>query len=152
MDEILITSAMNMRCWEKPKMGWTKFGTTLGHIVVTNKRFLFLSSGKMEFFGRGNIHIGPHTFMLPMDDVDINNLDLSELGNIGSLDIPLTQVKQCMVGRMLGVNSYLTVRGTNKGYDFCVTFAKDPYATNRARLKKIVAAVKHGKERLLQNS
>ena len=79
-------------CWEPhmmrsigPRAKMLVFGTKYGMVVVTNRRFLFLSEGESGFSGQ---------FTENVQEIDIHYLDSEH-----SIDIPLDQIKGIRVRR-----------------------------------------------------
>jgi len=92
-DEHVLAVADGIYRWDGPKRKTTLVSAKLGRLVLTNQRLLFLSSGRHDVtLGKvlagasGNLARGLRT-----DRTD--DLDITALGNAGSLDLPLEQVR-----------------------------------------------------------
>jgi hypothetical protein len=92
-DEHVLAVADGIYRWDGPKRKTTLVSAKLGRLVLTNQRLLFLSSGRHDVtLGKvlagasGNLVRGLRT-----DRTD--DLDITALGNAGSLDLPLEQVR-----------------------------------------------------------
>jgi hypothetical protein len=105
-DEHVLAVADGIYRWDGPKRKTTLVSAKLGRLVLTNQRLLFLSSGRHDVtLGKvlagasGNLARGLRT-----DRTD--DLDITALGNAGSLDLPLEQV--CAV-ELKGLFKFLSV-------------------------------------------
>ena len=95
-DEKLFAVTRPIRYWPREKPGQFKFGSYLGHIVVTDQRFLFLSTGGAgwdESVGRLVVG-GLAGLVLNMTTAGhtANDLDFSALKNEGSLALLLSRI------------------------------------------------------------
>ena len=93
--------------WDGPKRKATLLSGPLGRLVLTDRRLLFLSTGKHDVTvgkllagARGNHLQGGRT-----DRTD--GLDISALANHGSLDLPLEHVRTV---ELKGMFKFLSVR------------------------------------------
>jgi hypothetical protein len=109
-DEHVLAVADGIYRWDGPKRKTTLVSAKLGRLVLTNQRLLFLSSGRHDVtLGKvlagasGNLVRGLRT-----DRTD--DLDITALGNAGSLDLPLEQVRTV---ELKGLFKFLSV--TNDG-------------------------------------
>jgi hypothetical protein len=106
MDEHVIAVAEGIYRWEGPKRRATLLSATLGRLVLTSERLLFLSSGKHDVTlskvlagASGNTLRGLRT-----DRTD--TLDLGALANRGSLDLPLTNLRSA---ELKGMFKFLSI-------------------------------------------
>ncbi|MBC7865635.1 MAG: hypothetical protein IAF38_21855 [Bacteroidia bacterium] len=137
-EEVVIYIADNMRCWSSRKPGMTKFGTYLGRIMITNQRFLFVSSGGSKIGAQigmglafGNI-LGP----LMLGKSLTKDLDLSALQKEGSFVHTFDKISTFKPTKRWDFISYLTIIGDNQTH----CFLKDPFGYGFTGLKKIVDA------------
>ena len=105
-DEHVLAIADGIYRWDGPKRKATLLSGKLGRLVLTDRRLLFLSSGKHDVTvgkvlagARGNHLQGGRT-----DRTDA--LDITALGNAGSLDLPLEQVR---TAELKGLFKFLSV-------------------------------------------
>ena len=92
MGETVLTVQNGIRCWPRRKP-LLVFGTYLGTIIITNQRFLFLSTGGSNFKERLIAGaLGRPGGMSIKEQVLTQDLDLSTLHNKGSLEIALDRI------------------------------------------------------------
>lgn len=105
-EEHVIAVADGIYRWDGPKRKATFLSATLGRLVLTSERLLFLSSGthditvgKVLAGARGN-----HLASLRTDRTD--GLDLNALANKGSLDLPVARIR---TAELKGMFKFLVV-------------------------------------------
>lgn len=91
MDETIIMQAEKIFRWEGPKRKQTLFGATLGRLVLTDQRLLFLSTGKNDVNAK-RLLMGAVSPLAGLRTSSTADLDLSGLTAKGGLEIPLTSV------------------------------------------------------------
>jgi len=105
-EEHVLAVADGIYRWDGPKRKATLLSGTLGRLVLTDQRLLFLSSGKHDVTvgkvlagARGNHLQGSRT-----DRTD--RLDITALGNPGSIAVPLEQI---CTAELKGMFKFLSV-------------------------------------------
>ena len=123
-------------CWEPhmmrsvgPTANMLVFGTKYGMVVVTNRRFLFLSEGESGLTGQ---------FSENVQEIDSEYLDAES-----SVDIALDQIKMIRVRRRWDFASYISIQGVdvNKNevsYAFMTKFGLNP-----SKLHELINAAKN---------
>ena len=105
-DEHVLAVADGIYRWDGPKRKATLLSGTLGRLVVTNQRLLFLSTGKHDVTV-GKVLAGARGNHLQSTRTDrTDGLDISALGNDGSLDVPLEHVRSA---ELKGMFKFLSV-------------------------------------------
>ncbi len=95
MSEIVLMEADQLYRWEGPKRKQTLLSATLGRVVLTDQRLLFLSSGKHDVtIGKALAGASGNALRATRTD-STAHLDLGALANKGSLDLPLASVAEC---------------------------------------------------------
>lgn len=89
--------------WNAPRPGWSLLGTVLGTLVVTDRRFLFLSDGEPGIY-HGREH--------PVTTPAAGDVDFELLANPASLDLPLVEIQALEVTRGWLGTWYLSLRAT----------------------------------------
>lgn len=83
--------------WNTPKRKQTVFGAKLGRLVLTDERLIFLSSGSNDLT-IGKIAAGASGLIsVATSSSSTSHLDLSALGNDGSLNLPLSDIMDAEV-------------------------------------------------------
>ncbi len=146
MEETVLYISDNMRCWNSAKPGFWKWGTHLGRIMVTNQRFLFLSSGgsKMGSILTAGLLAGPLLGPLLIGKSLTNDLEVEALKNEGSFAVPLGEIKELKAVRRWDLAAYLSIEYGDIGY----SFMQDPFGMNLTVMKKIVETVETKKSPL----
>jgi hypothetical protein len=108
--EIVIDALDGLHMWRAAKPGVTLFGSLVGRVLLTSQRFLFLSTGTS---GIGKEFLfaaaGGPLVRLTLGQTTTDQLDLSALGNEGSLSGRLEHVTGSRVVRRWDLSSYLVV-------------------------------------------
>jgi hypothetical protein len=113
-EEVILQYQPNLFRWVGAKAGLSMFGTKLGTVVITSRRFLFVSSGRHGLEGQFDVLLG---------QTRVDTVDLSALGHEGSIDLPLTRVRLLDVKRRWDLASYLSLRGVREdGSDLAFSF------------------------------
>ena len=122
MDEQALLTTDQVYAWPAPKRKATLFSATLGRVVLTNQRLLFLSTGKHDVtvgkLAAGAIG-GTSAAMLRRPD-STDHLDLAALENKGSLSIPLGDLRSVV---LKGLSKVLVVEYATPGGTAHATFA-----------------------------
>jgi hypothetical protein len=116
MDEQVLLEADQLYAWPAPKRKATLFSATLGRVVLTNQRLLFLSTGKHDVTA-GKLAagaIGGVGASYAQQSRSTGHLDLSALDSKGSLSIPLADLRSTELKGMFKVLvvEYGTPNGT----------------------------------------
>ncbi len=139
MEETVLFISDNMRCWNSRKPGFTKFNTYLGRIVVTNQRFVFLSSGgsKLGAILGANLLGGALLGPLILGKSLTKGLELEALSNEGSFDLAFNEITFIDAIRRWDFAGYLTVQFNGEGR----SFMKDPFGMNLSVFREIAEIV-----------
>lgn len=116
MSDTVLKVTDGLHLWEKPKPGATIVGAYLGRLILTDSRLLFLStgsSGAARAIATGLL-LG-HAGRLVLGKTRTDELDLSALENVGSLDIPLGRITQHEVGGAWWSTPHLKIQYMDKG-------------------------------------
>jgi hypothetical protein len=123
-------------CWEPhmmrsigPRAKMLLFGTKYGMVVVTNRRFLFLSEGESGFSGQLTENV---------QEIDIHYLDSEH-----SIDIPLDQIKGIRVRRRWDFASYISIQGVDANMKEVSYAFMNKFGMNRSELHELVNAAKN---------
>ena len=98
-NEIVIGWEPHMMRSVGPRAKMLVFGTKYGMVVVTNRRFLFLSEGESGFSGQ---------FSRNVQEIDSQYLDSES-----SIDIPIGQIGRIRVRRRWDFASYMSIQGVD---------------------------------------
>ena len=116
MDEHVLIEEDRLYAWPAPKRKATLLSATLGRVVLTNERLLFLSTGKHDVTAAKLAAgaLGGTAASFAQGSASTGHLDLSALGNKGSLSIPLSDLRSVELKGMFKVLvvSYATATGT----------------------------------------
>jgi hypothetical protein len=116
MDEEVLVETDRVYCWPAPKRKSTLLSATLGRVVLTNQRLLFLSTGKHDVTVAklAGGALGGTAAAMGMRSADTGHLDLSALANKGSLSVPLGDLRSADLKGMFKVLvvEYTTPTGT----------------------------------------
>jgi len=127
--EEIVRVASATRCFEGEKPKRIILGSYLGKLVLTNKRLLFISSGKSSTAGSlagvavgGALGgaIGAWAGTKIGGKIGTDKLDLEGLKNAGSFDIPIEAIRVCECPR-----NFLHLVGadiTNQSREFAIVF------------------------------
>jgi len=114
--ETVLDALDGLYLWRRPKPGMTLFGSYVGCVLVTSRRFLFLSTGvsgvgrALGFsFARG-LPVG-----LTLGHTSAAEVDLSSLGNEGSVSGRLEYVTSARVMRRWDLSNYLAIESAGGG-------------------------------------
>lgn len=88
----------NYYLWRRPRPGFTILDAHRGRLLLTNKRLVFLSVGKGGFFDA--------LFGITVT----RRLDMSALGNRGSLSLRFDRIERASVARRIDFAWYLKVQ------------------------------------------
>jgi len=91
MAEEIIGQQDRLFRWEGPKRKQTLFSAKLGRLVLTNERLIFLSTGKNDV-NVARLLGGAVSPLAGLRTSKTEHLDVSALGEAGSLDLPLDRV------------------------------------------------------------
>jgi hypothetical protein len=116
MDEEVLVETDRIYAWPAPKRKSTLFSATLGRVVLTNQRLLFLSTGKHDVTAAklAGGALGGTAAAMAQRSASTDHLDLSALANKGSLSIPLGDLQSAELKGMFKVLviAYETPTGT----------------------------------------
>jgi hypothetical protein len=120
MDESIILEADKVFRWDGPKRKQTLFGASLGRLVLTDQRLLFLSSGKNDVNAKRLIAgaISPIGGLRTSSTAD---LDMSAVSAKGGLEVPLSSIT---AAELKGMFKTMTITYTGAdGKEHSSTFA-----------------------------
>lgn len=139
MEETVLFVSDNMRCWNSRKPGFTKFDTYLGRILVTNQRFIFLSSGgsKLGSIFAANLLAGGIIGPLLIGKSLTKNLELEALNNEGSFALTFKEIEFLDAVRRWDFAGYLTVHFNGEGR----SFMQDPFGMGLSKFREIAEMV-----------
>jgi hypothetical protein len=105
MDEEVLIEADRVYAWPAPKRKATLLSATLGRVVLTNRRLLFLSTGKHDVTVTklAGGAVGGTAASMAMRSAATEHLDDAALANKGSLSIPLADVRSAQLKGMFKV-------------------------------------------------
>jgi hypothetical protein len=107
------------------------FGTKYGMVVVTNRRFLFLSEGESGFSGQ---------FSRNVQEIDSQYLDSES-----SIDIPLGQIERIRVRRRWDFASYISIQGVDANMRKVSYAFMSKFGMNRSKIYELVNAAKNSR-------
>lgn len=120
MAEEILGQADKVFRWEGPKRKQTLFSAKLGRLVLTSERLVFLSTGKNDVTV-GRLLGGAVSPLAGLRTSSTADLDVSALGQAGSLEVPLAQIQDA---ELKGMFKTLTVTYRNgESRDEASTFA-----------------------------
>jgi hypothetical protein len=120
MDESIIMHADKVFRWEGPKRKQTLFGASLGRLVLTDQRLLFLSSGKNDVNAKRLI-AGALSPIAGLRTSSTSDLDMSALQAKGGLEVALSDVT---MAELKGMFKTMTITYTDaSGSEQSSTFA-----------------------------
>ena len=105
MDEQFLLGSEKIYRWPGPKRKATLVSGTLGRILLTSQRLLFLSTGKHDVTA-GKLMAGAVFAPIGLRTDSTEGLDLSALSNEGSLEVPIEKITSC---ELKGMFKYLVV-------------------------------------------
>jgi hypothetical protein len=109
-DETILNGGDDFYIWREPKPGGSLLGTFIGRILLTDRRLLFLSSGTSGLAKAALATlIGGPLAAATFGRTKTEGLDVKDVSNEGSLDLPLAHLKACRVTRRWDFSSYLTI-------------------------------------------
>jgi hypothetical protein len=149
MEETVLFVSDNMRCWDSRKPGFTKFDTYLGRILVTDQRFLFLSSGgsKLGTIFAANLLGGAIIGPLLIGKSLTKNLELEALQNEGSFAINFDEIDLIDAVRRWDFAGYLTIQFKGEAR----SFMQDPFGMNLSKFREITEIVEVKKMKSAQS-
>ena len=122
-------------CWEPymirslgPRAKWFIFGTKWDTVIVTNRRFLFLSDGKSGLIGQLSENIQE----IASEDLDTES----------TVDIPLDQIKRIRVRKRWDFASYISIQGVDANMREVSYAFMTKIGLNRSKLCELVNAAK----------
>ncbi|MBL4844759.1 MAG: hypothetical protein JKY65_04465 [Planctomycetes bacterium] len=138
-EEELVAFAPHLFRWFGPKAKFFLFGTVLGTVAVTDRRFLFLTGGQSWLAGQFKV-LGQNL----TGGARLADLDLNELANKDSIAIPLDLITTIEVKRRWDFASYLSVAGIDEdGEEVCVAFMPK-LGLNADHLRAVAKAARAG--------
>ena len=127
-NEIVIGWEPHMMRSVGPRAKMLVFGTKYGMVVVTNRRFLFLSKGESGFSGQ---------FSRNVQEIDSQYLDSES-----SIDIPIGQIERIRVRRRWDFASYISIQGVDANMRKVSYAFMSKFGMNRSKLYELVNAAK----------
>lgn len=119
-DETIVLEAEKIFRWDGPKRKQTLFKAKLGRLVLTDRRLLFLSSGKNDI-SVGKLVGGAVSPLLALRTSGTGGLDLSATSAEGGLDVPRERLRGA---ELKGMFKTMTVTWTDAaGAEQVATFA-----------------------------
>jgi len=122
-------------CWEPymirsrgPRAKWFIFGTKWGTVIVTDRRFLFLSDGKSGLIGQLS--------------ENIQEIASEDLDTASSVDISLDQIKRIRVRKRWDFASYISIQGVDANMREVSYAFMTKSGLNRSKLHELVNAAK----------
>ena len=122
-------------CWEPymirsrgPRAKWFIFGTKWGTVIVTDRRFLFLSDGKSGLIGQLS--------------ENIQEIASEDLDTASSVDISLDQIKRIRVRKRWDFASYISIQGVDANMREVSYAFMSKFGMNRSKLYELVNAAK----------
>ena len=125
-EEIVIRWEPYMMRSVGPRAKMLVFGTKYGMVVVTNRRFLFLSEGESGFSGQFSRNVP----------------EIKYLDSKWSIDIPLDQIERIRVRRRWDFASYLSIQGVDASMREVSYAFISKIGLNRSKLHELVNAAK----------
>ena len=137
-DEVVLYAQRDLFRWNGPKAGFFLFGTLLGTVVITSRRFLFLSTGQSGLTGQFDV-LASNVKMV-FGQTPASELNLEALANEGSIELPLHRVRSVEVKRRWDFASYLSVRANAEdGRDLAWAFMSK-IGLNPEELRRVAQA------------
>jgi len=145
-EEKILYVSNNMRCWNSPSPGFWKWGTFLGKVIVTDKRFLFLSSGgsKMGSIATASLLAGPLLGQLILGKSMTKELALEALQNEGSFEAEHQNITEIIAKRRWDFTACLSISFGDSSY----SFIQDPFGMNLSVMRDIEEEVEMCQMRL----
>ncbi len=140
-NEVVVRFMPNLLRWEGKSAGFFLFGTKYGMLVVTTERLLFLSTGQSGITGQFNVISDAFSGK----NVSVRDIDLSALGNEGSLNVPLSEVESMTVHRRWDFASYISLRLRSHTGDVREFAFMSKVGLNRNSMLGIAEACGHAK-------
>jgi hypothetical protein len=121
MDEQVLMQADKVFRWEGKKRKQTLFSAKLGRLVLTNRRLLFLSTGKSDVTAKRLIAGGLTRGASVLGTSSTADLDLDAAHAEGGIDVPLSAISSA---ELTGLFKVLTVTYSDEpGVSKASTFA-----------------------------
>jgi hypothetical protein len=107
-DELVLYAQDDLHLWHEPKPGYSIFGSFVGRVLLTSRRFLFLSTGTSGAARRALAvaALGP-LGAAAFGKTPTSQLDLTALANEGSLEVPLGRVRDHSSHRRWDLATYV---------------------------------------------
>ena len=129
--EVVLHVFDGLYAWPSPRPGWTLFGAHVGRVLLTTKRFHFLSTGSSGV-GKELLYAtaGGPAARLALGQTSTEDLDLGAIRHEGSLSLPLRCITGSRVARRWDSTNYLVVEaegagGYSRTYSFATRFGQD---------------------------
>ena len=103
-----------------PRAKWFIFGTKWGTVIVTNRRFLFLSNGKSG--------------LIVQLSENIQEIASEDLDTASSVDISLDQIKRIRVKKRWDLASYISIQGVDANMREASYAFMTKFGLNRSKL------------------
>ncbi len=132
-NEVVVSWESHMMRSIGPTANYFVFGTKYGSVVVTNRRFLFLSDGESGLFGQ---------FFRNVQEIDARYLDSK-----WSIDIPLGQIERIRVRKRWDLSSYISIQGVDANMKKVSYAFMSKLGLNRSKLNELVNAGKRRRRR-----
>jgi hypothetical protein len=123
-EEIVIRWEPYMMRSVGPRAKMLVFGTKYGMVVVTNRRFLFLSEGESGFSGQFSRNVP----------------EIKYLDSKWSIDIPLDQIERIRVRRRWDFASYISIQGVDANMRKVSYAFMSKFGMNRSKIYELVNA------------
>lgn len=111
-----------------PRAKWFIFGAKWGTVIVTDRRFLFLSDGKSGLIGQLS--------------ENIQEIASEDLDTASSVDISLDQIKRIRVRKRWDFASYISIQGVDANMREVSYAFMSKFGMNRSKLYELVNAAK----------
>ena len=120
MDEQILMRTDKVFRWEGAKRKQTLFSAKLGRLVLTNRRLLFLSTGKHDVTAK-RLAAGAIAPVLGLGTASTADLDMEAVKAEGGIEVPLSAIRSA---ELKGMFKALTVTYTDEtGAEKASTFA-----------------------------
>jgi len=94
-------------CWHREKPRNVIFGSTVGNLVLTENRLMFLSTGEKDLSGG----VATDMMYMDVDAPDVDTLGEEALKNKHSVEIPLDRLESIKLKRrLMGLSNWLSVK------------------------------------------
>ena len=121
MAEEVLIDADKVFHWPGPKRKQTLFSATLGRLILTNERLLFLSTGKHDVTAKRLLAGAAGNAFVSLTTGSTQQLDISAVENKGGIAIPASNIQSA---ELKGMFKVLTITYTDEtGETKASTFA-----------------------------